>query len=144
MYFEHKTNFINSSFASTNRRVVWQKFADRINWNVCGESTIQETESDRWIICTFSWGNFMEIKLIINLVSSVSGAKAKYSSLANNKSKIWLKLGDMSLFPTSTNIPLRIYLDKFHRTTIPLLPSLQSNSYDYKTMKLSAHPFHFL
>lgn len=66
---------------------------------------------------TFNKGNFIEIKLIIVLVSSVSGAKAKYSPFANNNSKICWKLGDAPL-PTSTNIPFRIYLVQFHSAII--------------------------
>ena len=71
---------------------------------------------------TFNKGNFIDIKLIILLVSSVSGAKAKYSPFANNNSKTCWKLGDIPL-PTSTSIPSRIYLFQFHKNIMALLPN---------------------
>lgn len=76
-------------------------------WNRKGYSKQNET------VCTLSNGNFIDSRLIIILVSFVSGANAKYSSLAHNNSKTWVKGADMSLFPTSTSMSLRIYL---HRT----------------------------
>ncbi|CAB4286261.1 unnamed protein product [Prunus armeniaca] len=62
---------------------------------------------------TFKRGNLTDIMLIIDLVSSVSGAKARNSSLFNSNSKTHSKLGDIPL-PTSTNIPFSIYLVKSH------------------------------
>ena len=75
---------------------------------------------------TFNKGNFIDIKLIIVLVSSVSGAKARYSPFANNNSKTCWKLGDIPL-PTSTSIPSRIYLFQFHKNIMALLPNKKTH-----------------
>ena len=53
----------------------------------------------------FNKGNFIDIKLIIVFVSSVFGAKAKYSHLANNNSKTCWKLASDIPLHTSTSIP---------------------------------------
>ena len=61
---------------------------------------------------TFRSGNFKDNTSNINLVSLVSGAKAKCSPLTIINFKMSSKLGEISLFPTSTNMPFRIYLDR--------------------------------
>lgn len=60
-------------------------------------------------VCTSKRGNFNDIKCSMVFVSTVSGAKAKYSPFFCSDTKTSWKLGDMPL-PTSTNIPFCICL----------------------------------
>lgn len=84
-----------------------QQFAHALQSNLLCYARNQEDNNDS----TFSRGNFMDIQLIIILVSSVSGANAKNSPLEYNNSKTCSKFGDIP-FPTSTNVSLSMFLKK--------------------------------
>lgn len=92
-----------------------------MKWNIKNYRTLKMRDNNN--NGTFNLGNLIDIKLIIVLVSSVSGAKAKYSPFASINSKACTKLGDTPL-PISTNMSFLMYLDQFNKT---IMASFLSN-----------------